>query len=382
MKILIQTRSTFQDLSGGDRVQLEQTAAALQSLGHDITIEHGRYRSDLGQFQVLHLFNMQIEPHCFLLYLIQAERAGIPVALSTIYWNPDQWKQHLPRYDREHHQSFGDKLRNILTYKFRGISPLVVFKYLLSSPDLRHWLWLALTRPASGQATHFVKTVLIKRCQIILPNGQSEAEQIRRDFAQPQRVAVIPNGISQDFSSSDPRDFISRFGHNDFVLSVGRIETRKNTLALVKACRQLRQFLVLIGNDKIEPDYTAEVKATGADGLLIIAEMPQQQLGSAYRAAKIHALVSWFETPGLSSLEAAAAGCKIVTTKIGTTKEYFADLAFYCDPADPTTINSALEAALKAASSDQLRERITSKYTWKAAANATARAYSLIVGKP
>ncbi len=54
---------------------------------------------------------------------------------------------------------------------------------------------------------------------------------------------------------------------------------------------------------------------------------------------------SWFETTGLSSLEAAAMGCNIVITRKGDAYEYFGDYAYYCDPESPDSIFKAIEKA-------------------------------------
>ena len=48
------------------------------------------------------------------------------------------------------------------------------------------------------------------------------------------------------------------------------------------------------------------------------------------------------ETPGLSSLEAAAMGKNIVVTTKGDTYDYFEDYAFYCEPDDIESIKNAL----------------------------------------
>ena len=56
-------------------------------------------------------------------------------------------------------------------------------------------------------------------------------------------------------------------------------------------------------------------------------------LASAYAAARVFALPSWFETPGLAALEAALAGSAVAITPFGSTREYFGDLVTYCRPA-------------------------------------------------
>lgn len=377
MKILMQTRSTLDQLNGGDKVQLESTAEAMRRLGHEVVISPGLV-NDLRPYDVIHLFNMQIEPHSFMIYLLEAKAARKPVALSTIYWNPTQWKGNDDTPTGVRRTGITHKLGALFVYKFNGVPPARVLFWLLRSSDLRKWLWLALTKPSSGDGTHFIKQCLVREVDIILPNGNSEGDQVARDFAQPKQRLFVPNGVNDEFTAATGEAFKQRYKLTDFVLSVGRIESRKNVLALARATKELDLALVLIGNDTVEPDYTESVRQAAGAKLTIIREMPHDQLGEAYKAARVHALVSWFETPGLSSLEAALAGCTIVSTEIGTTKEYFAGMAYYCNPTDYRSIVSALKAAFAALKSDNLRQHILAHFTWDDAARATVRAYGMI----
>jgi glycosyltransferase involved in cell wall biosynthesis len=92
----------------------------------------------------------------------------------------------------------------------------------------------------------------------------------------------------------------------------------------------------------------------------------------------VHVMPSWFETTGLVSLEAALAGCNVVSTSRGHAREYLGDLAWYCQPDDPTSIRSAVQAAWNAPARPALRERILSEYTWRHAAIATLMAYDVV----
>jgi glycosyltransferase involved in cell wall biosynthesis len=91
-------------------------------------------------------------------------------------------------------------------------------------------------------------------------------------------------------------------------------------------------------------------------------------------------LASWFETTGLSSLEAAAMHCNIVITEKGDTREYFGDDGFYCEPESPESIRVAVELASKATFNDALAEKIRNSHTWRKAAEQTLEAYLLLVG--
>ena len=103
--------------------------------------------------------------------------------------------------------------------------------------------------------------------------------------------------------------------------------------------------------------------------------MPQDQLVQYYQKAKVHVLPSWFETTGLSSIEAAVMGCNVVITDKGDAKEYFGSSAFYCDPLEPQSILAAVERASNCRYNENLHNMILKRYTWKQAAIQTLKAY-------
>ena len=96
-----------------------------------------------------------------------------------------------------------------------------------------------------------------------------------------------------------------------------------------------------------------------AKNIHFIDHLPQEELIHYYQKAKVHVLPSWFETCGLSTLEAAAMGCNIVITNKGYASEYFNDHAFYCDPSSPASI---LDAIYKASNPDALQNIPTKRF--------------------
>ncbi len=88
-------------------------------------------------------------------------------------------------------------------------------------------------------------------------------------------------------------------------------------------------------------------------------------------------LPSWLETPGLSSLEAAAAGCTLVVSDRGLTREYFGDQAWYCDPRSFDSIREAVLAAYAAPRGRGCCARMRERYTWERAAEKTLEGYQL-----
>jgi glycosyltransferase involved in cell wall biosynthesis len=193
---------------------------------------------------------------------------------------------------------------------------------------------------------------------------------------------VVPHGVAaQEFANADGRDFISRYGLRDFILCVGSIETRKNQLLLIEAARQLDRPIVLIGH--VYPgdgDYLAMCRLRGGEALTYIDGLPRELVASAYKAAAVHVLPSFAEGSALSTMEAAAAGCEIVTSNRGSEFEYYGDLACTCDPLSPCSIRAAIEHALLHPHGEQLAAHMRA-FSWSRTAQGTLGAYHRTIAK-
>ena len=161
---------------------------------------------------------------------------------------------------------------------------------------------------------------------------------------------------------------------------MARIEGIKNQLNLIKALNNTRYRLLIIGDYAPgHADYYRECRKIAGGNVEFIEHIPQSDLVKYYQKAKVHTLPSWFETCGLSSLEAGAMGCNIVITDKGYTREYYGDYAFYCDPDNPASIFKAVDNAAKSIFRIGLRNKILTNYTWGRAAAGIARGYDKIL---
>ncbi len=187
---------------------------------------------------------------------------------------------------------------------------------------------------------------------------------------------VVPHGVAiEQFADADAHEFVDRYGIKDFILCVGSIEPRKNQLLLVEAVRDLGRPIVLIGPAYPgQGDYLAKCRFLGGDLLTYIDELPRELVACAYKAAAVHALPSFAEGSALSTMEAAAAGCEIVTSNRGSEFEYYGDLARTCDPVSPSSIRAAVEDALLHSRGEQLAAHMRT-FTWERTAEATLAAY-------
>jgi glycosyltransferase involved in cell wall biosynthesis len=101
-------------------------------------------------------------------------------------------------------------------------------------------------------------------------------------------------------------------------------------------------------------------------------------LSSAYAAARVFALPSWFETPGLAALEAALAGSPVVITPYGSTRDYFGDLVEYARPDREAEITRAVARCWEEGADPRLSRRIAADYLWPKVAQSTAEAYDQV----
>jgi glycosyltransferase involved in cell wall biosynthesis len=349
MNVLMHLRPNHQTVPGGDVVQLRETAAALERIGVTVNVA-SVMDADLASYDVVHLFNLCVpeflgEP-CF-----WARWRQKPVALSTIYWDTKEFADNVWRIRRGEIPQWGS-----------------------ANGTVSH-------EPPSSDSPYFRlraarQRLVVAWSDVYLPNSEVEAEKLLEDFGvEREKIQVVPNAAAGKFLDAKPNGFAARHGmRGDFVLCAGRIEPRKNQLALIRALKPRRVPLALVGAEQ-DAEYARRCRQEAYPEVRFIGNVGQDALAAAYAEAKVHALPSWLETPGLASLEAALAGSNIVSTDRGCTREYFADLAWYCNPADLSSIQSAVLAALHHPRSEKLRQRVRERFTWEAAAAATLKAY-------
>ncbi len=191
------------------------------------------------------------------------------------------------------------------------------------------------------------------------------------------RSSIVRNPVEADrFAGADPDLFRQRYGLDRYILCVGRIEPRKNQLLLAMAAREVDAVLVLIGHAGDE-DYMAQVLRWGGEKVRHIARLEPADpvLASAFVGASCFALPSFAEGAPLAALEAAASGVPLLVSDRSGEREYFGDLAEYCDPASVTSIANGLRACATRGVSRELTKQISERCTWARYIEGTANAY-------
>lgn len=351
MQVAFITRSTLYTAPGGDTVQVLATAKYLQPFGVTVHIKLSTDSINYSNYDLLHFFNI-IRPADFIKHL----NCSKPFVVSTIFVD-------YSAYDKTH--------RGLL---FRLLSPgfteyaKTVARWLRGKDAIagKQYLWL-------GHNRSIVKILTQAAC--LLPNSENEYRRLREAFHIDKKYFVVPNGIDTGIfnESQESKDPL-------MVICAARIEGIKNQLNLVRALNNTKFKLYLIGNAAPnQKNYYNDCKRIAASNIFFVDNLPQAELKKYYARAKVHVLPSWFETTGLSSLEAAAMGCNIVTGNRGDAREYFGDRAFYCDPSIPRSIYQAVEKASRAPVDPSLEKEIRTKFTWPQAAFSTFQAYRAVI---
>jgi glycosyltransferase involved in cell wall biosynthesis len=357
MRIAFITRSTLYAVPGGDTVQVLQTAKCLGEYGIDADVCLTNDKINYSQYNLLHFTNIT-RPSDILFHIKQTKK---PFVLSPFLIDYSE-------YDRHYRKGLsGIFLRQFSANTNEYAKTFGRWLYGKDVLQSKSYLW-------KGQRKSIRE--ILKKAAMILPNSEAENKKLREVFEVEQDYAVVHFGVDASMFSPDektPKD-------DKMVLCAARIEGIKNQLNLIKALNNTAYTLLLIGSPAPnQRNYYEECRKISAKNIVFHNRVSQQELIQYYKKAKVHALPSWFETCGLSSLEAAAMGCNVAITEKGYTREYFGNDAFYCDPRCPESIFNEIEKAANTDCQTALQQKILRNYTWQEAAKITSQVYKKII---
>ena len=355
LRVLMQNRSNTFTQRGGDTILMEKTIAGLEKKGVKVTVDV-EGKEDPKNYDLVHLFNFVLSD-LIKYYGERAKQAGVPFVVTTLH-------EEISRF----HNPSVVKSQQLIEYVKFGQSKSW---YESNKIDLN-------SIPACA---NFDNTWAVKNATALIVNGKEEANGLKANYPFANNLHVVPVGYDIG-AEGNADDFYKEYGVRDFIFCVGRLESRKNQLMLIKAFEDSELPIVFAGGGfTYQPDYDRAVRNFKRKGKTIVLDkLSPHMLASAYRAARVHALPSWYELPGLVSLEAAYYGCNVVVTDFGTARSYFADQAFYCEPGSESSILQTVLAAYNSPQKTGLKE-VSMKYTWENAADKTLETYNTALGR-
>jgi glycosyltransferase involved in cell wall biosynthesis len=358
MRVAFISRTSLYDDKGGDTIQIVQTAAQLKNLGIGVDIFLANEKPDYSIYDLIHFFNI-IRPDDILIHIARTDK---PFVVSTIFVDYSEYEKNAKH--------------GTTAFLFKFLSPDFIEYLKCIGRSLKNKEKIKSTYYLFNGHKRAIRKI-IKKAAILLPNSQSEYNRLLVSYGIPKKYRIIPNGMDKNLfipgSNEVKRD-------ERLILCVARIEGRKNQLNLIRALANTSYRLVIIGaRSTNQKNYYEQCKRAAAPNIQFFDFLEQEALLDYYRKAKVHVLPSWFETTGLSSLEAAAMGCSIVITRKGDAYEYFKDYAYYCNPESPESIFQAIEQAASQMTPTGLSSFVREHYTWESAAKKTLEAYNEIL---
>jgi glycosyltransferase involved in cell wall biosynthesis len=191
----------------------------------------------------------------------------------------------------------------------------------------------------------------LRDANVCIANSNQEKDTMLRDCKSCNaQVVYWSPGFADEWSNDISSEFLKRYNlaSKDYLLQVGRFETRKNQLATILATRNIDIPLVFIATKGYQPWYdklVAEcIKRYRKHRTIIISDylksqkignietyntledfngkLPTNFLQSAFTHAKVHVHPAFYELPGYTYLEAASTVTPSIAGKWCSIKEY------------------------------------------------------------
>jgi glycosyltransferase involved in cell wall biosynthesis len=196
--------------------------------------------------------------------------------------------------------------------------------------------------------------------------------ELARNYSRGRAVLPVTVAMVDEDQIAPPRTKPSAFS----VLSVGRLETEKNPLLLADVlaglqARDPRWRLVVAGEGPMRLELEARLESLGvAEHADLLGYVPVDAgLHDLYRSADYFLHVSWTEGLPQVIFEAFAARLPVVATAVGGVPDAVGEAALLVPPG---TAEEAVEALVRLASDEALRDRLVESGVERVSRHTTA----------
>lgn len=321
MKVIIQSYNTCcQNASGGVQNRLRKIASLLEKRDFEVEL-FDAFETKLHKDDILHVFMLSIDNAPLIRY---AKAIGVKIVISTII--PMIGENKLRIYKTL------DKLPLVTTYKMN--------KWSLEFADA------------------------------LITESQMESAFIHKYYGiESKKMHVIPNGV--DYNDYDGDEIFQEIGtHEKYVLQVGRFDTNKNQLNVIKALKGKPFHVVFIGGaEKRSSTYYEKClrEAEGYDNIHFLGWIDNNSklLQSAYSHADTVILASHYETFGLTAIEGGAKGAKLAFSNTLPIYQYpeFQNCPSF-NPSNVKEIESVITSCVAEKNDGSLKEKVMNGFNW------------------
>jgi glycosyltransferase involved in cell wall biosynthesis len=369
MRVICVTRSDSGQVAGGDVVLAQSIQREIRRLG--------------VEFDIMPVQDLAHEDKADALHLTQLHQLG--VAEQALRWAESRRIAVFisPLFEEVLALVFRQAVRH--NRKWRIVCRVLGLRLAESV----YVAWQTINRPRSLEWRR--QKALLQRCHIVANTHYELSHLVRWFDLRDVGASIVPLAI-------DPAIFSpARSGEKSllpdvlephrgrYVLEVGLVSARKNQDGLLRALAATDHPIAFLGKaSPYEPEYYGEVRQLARErgNVIFLDWVSEGALPALYRESAVHILPSWSERPGLVTIEAAACGCKVISTNRAPVWEYLGSGGWYCDPARPASILQALGQALEQPVPSDLSDAVRGQYTWARTARALKQTYETVLEEP
>lgn len=329
MKICFLMRSEYESVHGGDVIQIENYKNQLETRGHSCTLS-GSFLDE--EFDVYIIVNID-RPIELYVYYLKIKKTNKPYYIVPIHHPIDAVSYY------EQHIKGG--LSGLFATVFRSFYTREKIKNLYRAFRGRSWYFkhIILTLPFNYIS---LTSQVIQESNGLFCISEQEADSIRARFTHDFTYCVLINAVAADKVCSSKNDLASLNDMYDVVV-VGRIESRKNQVGIIRALKDSNLKVAIVGPlSELDGKYKDEFLklVSSHNNISHLGALPHSSLFPLLRKCKVLINASYFEVSPLVDVEAAILGCRVVSTKNGYTKSNIEDVALV-DPDDYEQIHAA-----------------------------------------
>ncbi len=334
------------------------------------------------------LLHRPLAPH-----LMPLDPCVAPWSSGGHYPNKTLWMQCVLPWQLRHHPVAVTHFTNSVA-PLLSPAPNVVTIHdmtLWLFPEHHYWRRLVAMRPV-------IPLVARQASAIITVSESAKRDIVRVLGVAPNKVHVVYEAAAPAFRQLPPGPAVKSVSQRyqlppHFILYVGTIEPRKNLVRLLEAFAALRQrqgvphALVVVSacGWKMDSFFAAIERLGLADAVLLLRDVPQDDLVALYNLADLFAFPSLYEGFGLPVVEAMACGTPVVTSSSSSLGEIAAGAAQFVEPSSTSSIAEGLWSVLSDADRRAtLRERGLHRartFSWQRAAEQTRALYEQVVAQ-
>lgn len=336
LRILVHPYNNFaQNTAGGVQSRVRNYLAAMEKLDCNIEV-FDKMRHKVEDWDIIHFFKLSLDHHDLMRY---AKNKGVKIAVSSI----------VPLENK---------------YKIRA------HRFLCKLIPLH--------------TIHEVLGCELDLADIVLTQSSKESEFIHRNYGiRTAKLIDIPNGITPKVFNGNPEIAYHTICDRPFILLVGRIDSNKNQLNVIRAMNSTHIPVVIVGGpDPFEPQYYEQCMKEAGPNIHFTGWINQNSelLSSLYAAAKVLVCPSFKETFGNVILEGCATTNNVVYSEnLPIHALGLGQGTWTINPNNINSIRNTLISAYEAPITPQLRENVMKQYSWDAIAERHLKIFNDIV---